>query len=197
VVAGTCAEYDWSYGYCREDTTPLNPATLYGIAKDATRRLVAAVCEQAHVSCAWGRIFLPYGKGETSQRLMPSLIDVFQGRRGPFEVDARAYRDFLHASDVAEGLIALLMSGANGAYNISSGEPLRIRDLVEIMARHYNADARLILDLATEHSGEPCLLVGESLKLRALGWKPRLSLTEYLVRHAAKTSERRDEVVSF
>lgn len=182
VVAGTCAEYDWSYGYCREDTTPLNPATLYGVAKDATRRLVAAVCEQAQVPCAWGRIFLPFGNGEASQRLIPSLIEVFQGRRAPFGVNAQAYRDFLHASDVAEGLIALLISGANGAYNISSGEPMRIGDLVEIMARHYNADARLILDLATERSGEPCLLVGENFKLKALGWKSRLSFIEHLLR---------------
>jgi nucleoside-diphosphate-sugar epimerase len=180
VVAGTCAEYDWSHGYCREDTTPLNPATLYGVAKDATRRLVAAVCEQAQVPCAWGRIFLPFGKGEFSRRLIPSLIEVFQGKRAPFGVNTRAYRDFLHVSDVAEGLIALLMSGANGAYNISSGEPMRIGELVEIMARHYNVDARLILDLATERSGEPCLLIGENLKLRALGWTPSLSFIEHL-----------------
>lgn len=182
VVAGTCAEYDWSYGYCREDTTPLNPATLYGIAKDATRRLVAAVCEQAQVPCAWGRIFLPFGKGESSRRLIPSLIEVFQGKRAPFGVNTRAYRDFLHVSDVAEGLIALLMSGANGAYNISSGEPVRIGDLVEIMARHYNADARLILDRTTERSGEPYLLIGENIKLRALGWTPRVSFLEHLLK---------------
>jgi hypothetical protein len=42
VVAGTCAEYDWASAWCREDSTPLAPATLYGTAKDATRRLVMA-----------------------------------------------------------------------------------------------------------------------------------------------------------
>ncbi|MCK7581379.1 MAG: hypothetical protein MZV65_40940 [Chromatiales bacterium] len=85
-------------------------------------------------------------------------------------MNTRAYRDFPHVSDVAEGFgRLLLMSGANGACNISSGEPVRIGDLVEIMARRYNADARLILDRITERSGEPCLLVGENLKLGALG----------------------------
>lgn len=39
VIAGTCAEYDWAHGYCREESTPLNPVTLYGTAKDATRRV--------------------------------------------------------------------------------------------------------------------------------------------------------------
>jgi len=44
VVAGTCAEYDVARGLCREDSTPLEPSTPYGVAKDATRRRVAAAC---------------------------------------------------------------------------------------------------------------------------------------------------------
>lgn len=57
VISGTCAEYDWTHGYCREDCTPIDPATLYGIAKDATRRLVMAICGQYQVPCAWGAGF--------------------------------------------------------------------------------------------------------------------------------------------
>src|SRR5215813_7085503 len=30
VVAGSCAEYDWRYGYCSETVTPGSPATVYG-----------------------------------------------------------------------------------------------------------------------------------------------------------------------
>src|SRR5688572_5048389 len=37
VVAGTCAEYDWHAGPCREDTTPIRPATVYGRCKHATQ----------------------------------------------------------------------------------------------------------------------------------------------------------------
>ena len=33
IFAGSCAEYDWSNGYCCEETTPLAPATLYGASK--------------------------------------------------------------------------------------------------------------------------------------------------------------------
>lgn len=185
VVAGTCAEYDWSHGYCREDSTPLNPATLYGTAKDATRRLVMAVCAQHQVPCAWGRVFLPFGKGEASQRLIPSLIEVFRGKRPPFGVNASAYRDFLHASDVAEGFIALLRSGASGvsgAYNISSGLPVQLGDVVQELAQLLNADPQTVLSLMTERSGEPPLLVGDNHKLKTLGWQPALSLAQGLQR---------------
>jgi len=180
VIAGTCAEYDWTHGYCREDSTPLNPATLYGTAKDATRRLVMAVCAQHQVPCAWGRIFLPFGQGESTSRLIPSLIEVLQGERAPFGVNAHAYRDFLHASDVAEGFVRLLTAEASGAYNVCSGEPRRLAEVVTTLASLLSADPAPVLALTTERPGEPPLLVGESVKLRALGWRPALTLAQGL-----------------
>ncbi len=182
VMAGTCAEYDWSYAYCREDTTPLRPTTLYGTAKDASRSLTMSVCAQHHVPCAWGRVFVPFGKGEAIQRLVPSLIDVFRGRRDPFAIHASAYRDFLHAHDVAEGFLTLLCSGAEGTYNISSGQPVMLSDLVQQLAELLSADAQTVLSLATVRQNEPSLLVGENFKLKSLGWHVTLPLTQGLER---------------
>lgn len=180
VVAGTCAEYDWSHGYCREETTPLHPATLYGVAKDATRRLVMAVCQQHQISCAWGRIFLPFGSGESPQRLIPSLLAALRGQRPAFGIYANAYRDFLHASDVAAGLVTLLQTTASGAYNVSSGQPLRLEMLVRHLADILGADPQPLLALSQNRPHEPALLVGESQRLQALGWCPALTLVQAL-----------------
>lgn len=182
VLAGTCAEYDWAHGYCREDSTPLDGATLYGIAKDAARRLAMAVCAQHQVPCAWGRIFLPFGRGEFANRLIPSLIDVFQGKRPPFGVNALAYRDFLHASDVAAAFVRLLTDGTTGTYNVSSGEPIRLAEVVTILANLCSASPDSVLSLTNKRFGEPPLLVGENSKIRALGWCPGLSLAQGLER---------------
>jgi nucleoside-diphosphate-sugar epimerase len=127
-------------------------------------------------------VFLPFGTGENCQRLIPSLINVFRGRRQPFAVNAPAYRDFLHAADVAEGFITLLQRGEGGACNISSGQPVQLGDVVLKLARLLDADPQVILDLATEHPGEPLLLAGENLKLKTLGWQPKLSLEQGLER---------------
>lgn len=181
VVAGTCAEYDWRCGYCREDDTPLAPATLYGVAKDATRRLVAGICAGAGVPWAWGRIFLPYGPGEPAARLIPSLFAVFRGQRPAFGVNAQAYRDFLHVADVADGLVTLARAPeAAGAHNIASGQPVRLDEVVRTVARLCDADPRPVLEQASQRPGEPPLLVGDSSRLRALGWRPRLSLADGL-----------------
>ena len=171
IMAGTCAEYDWSYGYCNEQHTPLNPVTLYGIAKNATRHLVSAVCAEHRIPFAWGRIFLPYGPGENRNRLIPALVDVFDGVRAPFGVNATAYRDFLHIEDVANGFLTLLKNVATGEFNVCSGQPLKIADLVKHIALLRDADSKIILDLSSERTGEPTILVGNNQKLLNLGWK--------------------------
>ncbi len=186
VAAGSCAEYDWSYGYCREDHTPLVPASMYGTAKDATRRMAAAVCSAHQVPFAWGRVFLPYGEGEDNRRLIPSLIEVFQGRRPPFGVNASAYRDFLYADDVARGFVRLLLSGAVGSYNISSGEPFQIAEVVRLIANTLMGDARVVLNLSSERVGEPSMLIGDNQKLKELDWQALHSTVSAVVRLASE-----------
>lgn len=181
VAAGTYAEYDWSFGYCREDSTPLASSTLYGTAKDATRRLVMAICDRHEVACAWGRVFIPYGSGESAARLVPSLIAAFRGERAPFGVNTSVYRDFLHVGDVAAAFTVLLLADAVGEYNICSGQPARLEEIVRVIAAELGSDPTEILALPGERQGEPALLVGDCSKLKQLGWKPLLGLTDGLL----------------
>lgn len=178
VMAGSCAEYDWSHGYCREDATPLNPETLYGISKDTCRRLVMAVATQHQIPCAWARIFLPYGIGENPDRLIPSLISVFQSKKKTFGINASAYRDFLHVTDVAQGLVKLLIEQSNGIYNICSSESVRLENLVKLIAKKLNADPSQVLTLTTERPGEPNLLIGDNFKLKSTGWTQKTTLEQ-------------------
>ena len=189
VVAGTCAEYDWSHGYLREGVTPLAPATTYGIAKDATRRLAAALCASHGASLAWGHVFFPFGPGEAAQRLLPRLIDVFLGRAAPFGINAAAYRGMLYVPDAAQALVALLEHGQGGNFNICSGQPVPLAHVAQVLAQACGGDARPVLDLASARPDDPPLLVGENLRLLATGWRPAWTLEQGLadmVQHARR-----------
>jgi len=172
VVAGSSAEYDWDYGYCREDETPLDPRTLYGISKQSTFNVLARYCMNKAVDLAWGRIFIPYGTGECEARLIPSLIRSLKNEDEPFSVNLRAYRDFLRVEDTARAIIHLLSPDAKGAYNISSGTPLRLLEVLRMIGSGLDSDISGYLAMERISSDEPLLLVGENQKLRALGWKP-------------------------
>src|SRR5262249_34295657 len=61
VTAGSCLEYDWSYGYCSESRTPCNPHSAYGVCKHALQMLSSAYAAARGMSSAWARIFFLYG----------------------------------------------------------------------------------------------------------------------------------------
>ena len=107
VMAGTCAEYDWSHGRCTESDTPLAPTTLYGTCKHALQIMLAAWCGQVGLSSAWGRVFSLYGPGEHPQRLIASVISSLL--RGEDATCNRGglVRDYLHVADVADAFVAL------------------------------------------------------------------------------------------
>lgn len=182
VVAGSCAEYDWAGAYCREDAPTGDPASLYGVAKDALRRMAIALADARGFTVAWGRVFQPFGPGEHSRRLIPSLIDIFLKKRPPIAVNADIWRDFIYAADVAEAFVTLLRHGSSGVWNISTGQPIQIAAVVTEIARLCGADPRIVLDLPASGRTPAPLLVGDNRKLAALGWTPTASLTQGLTR---------------
>lgn len=179
-IAGTCAEYDWSAGFCHEATTHLEPSSLYGTAKDAARRLTRSLCEQMEVPVAWGRIFQPYGVGESPARLVPSLVEVFKGHKQPFGVNLDQVRDFVHASDVAEAFLVMARANANGTMNIATGNPCRIATVVDTLAEILGADPGPVRRLASTRATDAQVVIGDNERLFALGWRPRISLRDGL-----------------
>jgi nucleoside-diphosphate-sugar epimerase len=183
VITGTCAEYDWTHGYCVEDVTPLMPKSLYGICKDTTRRVIELVVEKHGVSMSWARVFFPYGPGEASQRLIPSLFKALKGEVLPFTVNASSYRDLIHVEDAARALLACAKSKFVGAINICSGKPVQISEVVDEVAKINNGDPEIILKREPKNQEISHFLVGDNKKLKSLGWKQEIALDQGLLNY--------------
>lgn len=170
VAAGSCAEYDWSMGHCHEEKTPLHPTSLYGHAKNTTRQAYEELCRRHKVRFAWGRVFFPYGQGEPAGKLLPSVQSALLGRQPAFAINTQVYRDYIHVSDVANAFLTLLTRPAQGAYNIASGQPLQLAELIKLMAAQLKRDPSSLLKLGTEHANEPPLIAADINKLTELNW---------------------------
>jgi nucleoside-diphosphate-sugar epimerase len=174
VTAGTCAEYSWeNAGICREDTTPLDPASLYGASKDALRRMQESLARQLNLSAAWGRIFFPYGPGEPAERLVPSVIRSILNGQPARCSHGRQIRDFMYVDDVARAFTVLLDSSYTGAMNIGTGEPVTIAEIAQSAARAAGAPELLELGALPARAGEPDALLADTTQLRAIGFTPR------------------------
>lgn len=135
VMAGSCAEYDWSGGVCRERDTPLAPRTYYGQCKRALGELILADATHAGVSAAWARFFFLFGPHEYRERLIASVIRALLNGETAKCSPGLQRRDFLHVTDAAAAAIALLDSDVQGAINIGAGAAISVRELVEKAAQ--------------------------------------------------------------
>jgi nucleoside-diphosphate-sugar epimerase len=185
VVAGSCAEYDWSHGWCQEEETPLRPATPYGEAKNTTRQDLLALCSERGVRLAWARIFFPFGPAQAPGRLIPSLLAVLMGAHEPFSVQTGQRRDFVAAADVAHALLTLLEVPAHGSFNISSGHPRAIGEVVQLLAQLIGANPQPLLAVAATQLQPPELVAGDNSRLRALGWNGPTPIADSLAQMVA------------
>lgn len=171
VFAGSCAEYDWTYGYCSEGITPLKPATLYGVCKNSLQHIVSKFSAETVISSAWGRIFYLYGPFEDPQRLVPSIINSLLGGQDALCSHGEQIRDFMYVQDVADAFVALLDSDMQGPVNIASGNPVRIREVVMKIASKLGAENLIKFGAIPVPENEPPLLLADVQRLnKEVGW---------------------------
>jgi len=177
VGGGTCAEYDWSYGYLSERLTPRNPRTPFGRCKNALFEALMAYSDMTGLSAAWARIFFLYGPGEARTRLFPHVIFNLLAGRAAQTSNGTQLRDFMYVDDVAAALVALVASDVSGAINIGSGEPIAVRAIAEKIGAVLGRSDLLKIGARAQQEGEPPLVVADVRRLREeLGFMPRFNL---------------------
>lgn len=188
MMAGSCAEYDWSrVEVCDDLLSPLAseaaadqaPAGLspYAACKIALQSSLADFGRSERVSTAWGRIFFQFGPHEHPDRLVPSVItNLLLNREAPC-THGRQIRSFLHVADVGAAFAAVLASDLQGPVNIGSDERIALADLVDRIGRQIGRPDLLRLGARPAAPREPPILVPDVHRLhREAGWQPSFSL---------------------
>jgi len=178
VMAGSCAEYDWTElgdGVCRENQTPLKPHTLYGQCKLEFSQWLASFAAEKGLSQAWGRVFLLYGVGENQNRLVPSIVLALNAGYEAKCSSGVQVRDFMAARDVGWGFSALLMSDVEGAVNVASGEPHTIGEVANALGEFSGHPELVQLGAFPDRPDDPPVLVADATRLRTeVGFAPAL-----------------------
>ncbi|MEK7398307.1 MAG: GDP-mannose 4,6-dehydratase, partial [Candidatus Poribacteria bacterium] len=134
--------------------------------------------------------------------LIPLALDAALGKHPSLTVfgddydtrDGTCIRDYIHVTDLAVAhLLALRTIGRNGcfkAYNLGSGNGFSVSEVIAC-AEHVTG-RKVPVVVGDRRIGDPPILVAGSSKARAeLGWEPKFSDLNNIVRTAylwAKTS---------
>jgi nucleoside-diphosphate-sugar epimerase len=135
VVAGTCAEYGDLTRCVKEDQVP-SAQNPFAASKAAQRLLGQSLFAQTDTAFLWARPFYVYGPGQRAGSLIPTTIQNLKMGVAPKIQTPNALQDFVHVEDVAHGLAKLATTDAPaGTYNLGYGQPVLVRDLVNLIAR--------------------------------------------------------------
>jgi GDP-L-fucose synthase len=90
-------------------------------------------------------------------------------------------REFLHVDDAADGMVHLMKVYSGESHvNLGSGNDLTIFELTKLIARIVGFEGEILKD-PDKPDGTPRKLMSAN-KIKALGWEPKIDLTEGLKR---------------
>ena len=140
VVTGTCYEYGLTSGALVE-SQETNPNTPYGVAKDRLRKSLLDLKSEFKFELTWGRIFYPYGDGQSEVSIYSQLRASILNGDHQFKMGSgKQILDFISVENVVRALLYLTTRCAGvGLVNIGSGEPQSVLDFVHSQIRALGA----------------------------------------------------------
>lgn len=129
------------------------------------------------------RLFPTYGPFQQGSMLIPAAIhDLFEKKEFRMTAGEQS-RDFIYVDDVVEAffLIAMAKHEKGEVFNVGSGKPRKVKDVVELI-KQYIGDAVIVMRGAIPcRTGEGNACYCDNSKIRRLtGWSPRVPLEEGL-----------------
>jgi nucleoside-diphosphate-sugar epimerase len=172
VLAGTCAEYDWSHGHCVAGVTPLRGLSTYSRSKLAFRDTAFALARETDLSIAWARIFFSFGPHEQKLRLVPAIILALHAGERASCTDGEQLRDFMYVVDVADAIAALTDSDFEGDINIAQGDATTIKQLVQLIGDKLAASDCIDFGALPRPANDPPRITADVSGLESIGWTP-------------------------
>ncbi len=142
---------------------------------------------------------------DPESHLIPLVLDVVLGRRQSIKIfgddyptaDGTCIRDYIHVSDLADAHILALdalegaaAAGARLIFNLGNGRGFSVREVIE-SARRVTGHP-IPAEIHPRRPGDPAVLVASSEKaIRELGWRPRYTQLDEIVRTAWIWHQRR------
>jgi UDP-glucose-4-epimerase GalE len=200
VFSSTCATYGEPDETPIVETHPQRPINSYGETKLAIERALPHFERAAGIRWAALRYFNAAGAdpdGEIGEdhspeiHLIPRAIEAATGGRA-LQVfgddyktpDGTCLRDYIHVSDLADAhvraLDAIGRGDPSGAYNLGTGRPHSVREVIDSVERVTGRPVPRAL--APRRPGDPAVLFAAPGKAcSALGWTPRLADLDAIV----------------
>jgi UDP-glucose 4-epimerase len=208
VFSSTAAVYGEPKSTPIEEDAVLAPTNPYGESKLLVEHMLTWLNRIHGLRYASLRYFnvagAVEGRGEAHEpesHLIPLILDVALGRRKSIKIFGKDYptpdgtciRDYVHVGDLADAHILAfegLSTRSRLIYNIGNGRGFSVREVVDAVRRITGHPIPVMEE--PRRPGDPAVLVASSKRImEELGWKPRFSSLDDIVRSAWEWHQQR------
>ncbi|MFA5911428.1 MAG: GDP-mannose 4,6-dehydratase [Vicinamibacterales bacterium] len=185
LMTGSATVYAPSDHALREDdiVCPNNP---YGTSKLAQEMVALRAWEDDGIPGLIARAFNHVGPRQVPSFLAPSIAKQIAGiEAGRLEPvlkvgNLEPRRDIMDVRDTVRAYRAMMQSARPGVpYNVCSGRPVAVKDLLQLFIAHARVPIRVEQDPARFRPNDTPLLLGDRARLEAdTGWSPQIPLDQ-------------------
>ncbi|MDQ6813259.1 MAG: NAD-dependent epimerase/dehydratase family protein [Bacteroidota bacterium] len=168
-VTGTCFEYGFVEGCLREEMKT-EPANAYALAKDTLRKFLNELQKIHSYSLKWIRLFYMFGEGQNVNSIFSQLDKAISEGKDSFNMSGgKQVRDYLPVEKVAAYITAIaLQSEVLGVINCCSGQPVQLKETVEIYLKDKGSAISLNLGYYPYLDYEPMEFWGDNKRLKTI-----------------------------
>jgi nucleoside-diphosphate-sugar epimerase len=165
-----------------DESHPLVPFNPYAESKILAEQSVQTYQQRFGLSATIVRPFNLYGPGQNERFLIPTIVRqaLDPACTAITVADDRPRRDYLHVRDLAALIVTALSAPVGGIYNAGSGESYSVRDIAERVGDLTGHRKPLHVTGPVRPNEILDVVADVSHAASALGWRPRVSLTEGL-----------------
>ena len=191
VLASSGAVYAPVAGVLVEDETALEAIDNYSLCKIANESQGRLWVERTGGAVRIARIFNTVGHDDPNGHLIPDILEQLVRETGAIRLgNTSARRDYIHADDTADGLLAVLTQGAVEApleaFNIACGREYPVTEIIRIIGDLMAREVRCELDASRLRRVDRPSLVACTAKTKArTGWSAQSDLRETIRRTLA------------
>ena len=168
-VMGSMHEVGFFEGSINENTS-CNPQSLYGISKNALRRVVELECKNKNIVFQWLRGFYIVGNTEDGCSIFSKIVQAaHKGQKEfPFTMGLNQF-DFLDYEVFCQQVADTVeQSEIDGIINICSGRPEKLADRVERFIMENNFDIKLNYGAFPDRPYDSKAIWGDDFKIRII-----------------------------
>lgn len=167
-VMGSMHEIGYHEGAI-DESTPQNPSSLYGIAKNALRQSLCALARQKEFSLLWLRGYYILGDDCRNHSIFAKILEKEQAGEATFPFTTGKNKcDFLHVSDLALEIALCVVSAQQGIINCCSGKPISLGEQVEAFIAQHDLRIRPAYGAFPDRPYDSPVIYGDSTRVRAV-----------------------------